>query len=155
MSQKLLHDSEVARVDYAKVNGNVFLLFSVKKLKSETQDFGKLCEDLAGIYVKLHQEGIQFAQIYDLTNIKITNVYNETIFVKSYGDYLDNYAEILTESCHGTALIIESDFVRSLIKMGLSWYTHRKPTEVKGSSEEAYKWLLDIIPSQKNVIASE
>lgn len=143
---KLLHESEVARLDYAKVNGHVFLLFRVKKLRSDTEDFSKMCEDLAKIYIDFHKQKIQFCQIYDLTQLQVSNVYNETIFVKNYGDYLNKYAEILTYCCHGTALIISSDMIRSLVKVGLTWYSHKKPTEVKKDTHEAYQWLLGLIP---------
>ena len=157
--KKILHDSSVARLEFAKIMGNknayhTFLLFTVKQLKTDGEDFGELCKDLANIYKNLHKKGIKFCQIYDLTKTKITNIYNETIFVKRYGDYLDKYANILIESCHGTALVIESHVVTKLINTGLTWYTHKKPTQVKNNHKEAYKWLLTTIPDE-NFVASD
>jgi hypothetical protein len=152
MEGVLLHKSTIGKLVYIKKSHNNldcgFLLFTIERFESDSKYFNRFCSDMSKIYNDFASKGIKFAQIYDLRESVITDVYKNMMFVKKYGDYLDNHKEIITNYCYGTTLVIETPSVRKLINIGLKWYTHKKPTKVMMNFESSYEWLWELVDKE-------
>jgi hypothetical protein len=150
-----VHDSLIGKIEFKKIkNGFIkketnIMIFKVKKLykkELQTKYLEQIKNDVFKFYKDLYKTKTKFIQIYDLTETEVTTVYNDIMFVKDYGNFLQaNVETIIKECCYGTSILVNSEIIKGLANVSLLLYRHVTPTHVHTSISDSYEWLNDII----------
>jgi hypothetical protein len=146
-----IHDSPIAKIEYKKIkNGFIkqdtnIILFKIKKLYNkelQSKYLEQIKTDIFKFYKELLKSKTKFIQIYDLTDTEISTVYHDIIFVKNYGNFLqENVESIIKECCYGTSILVNSEIIKGLINASLLLYRHVTPTQIHTSISDSYEWL--------------
>jgi hypothetical protein len=150
-----IHDSAIATIEYRKIkNGFIrkdtnIISFKIKKMYNkelQPQYLEQIKSDIFKLYKELYKTKTKFIQIYDLTNTEITTVYHDIMFVKNYGDFLqENVESIIKECCYGTSILVNSEILKGIVNASLLLYRHVTPTKVHTSLGDSYEWLGEIL----------
>jgi len=149
----IIHTSEIGIIEFKKVNNGFvnnsdFVFFKIKNLYSNNLSdelIEKLFDDLKTFFDNSKKNKIIFTQIYDLTDVSVTNIQNELIFVKKYADFLKKFDDVFRECNTGTSIVINSFIVKQIINTMLCVYESITPTHISTSYGESFEWLEKLI----------
>jgi hypothetical protein len=154
-----VHDSPIGKIEFKKIkNGFIkkdtnIILFKVKKLYNkelQPKYLEQIKSDVFKFYKELYKNKTKFIQIYDLTETEISTVFNDIMFVRDYGNFLQaNVETMIKECCYGTSILVNSEIIKGLTNASLLLYRHVTPTQVHTSISDSYEWLGKILEDAK------
>ncbi len=154
-----IHDSPIGKIEFKKIrNGFIkketnIIFFKVKKLYNkelQLKYLEQLETDVLKFYKELYKTKIKFIQIYDLTETEMSTVFNDIMFVRDYGNFLQaNVETMIKECCYGTSILVNSEIIKGIANASLLLYRHVTPTQIHTSISDSHEWLGQIIEKSK------
>jgi hypothetical protein len=145
---EIVHNSPLCRIEYTKIrNGFIpkktnIVIFKIFKTNKEVKYMEEIKKDALKFYKERQSNKDKFIQIYDLRETDYDTIYDDILFVKDYGNFLQSNVEsIIKECCYGTSIIVNSEIIKTVANTCMLLYRHVSPTQIHTNIIDSYEWL--------------
>lgn len=147
-----VHDSQIGKIEFKNIfikKETNIIFFKIKKLydtELRPKCMKQIKNDVFKLYKNLYKTKTKFIQIYDLTETDMYTAINDIMFVRDYGNFLqENVETIIKECCYGTSILVNSEIIKGIANASLLLYRHVTPTQVHTHIDDSYEWLGKIV----------